>query len=226
MPIFKKILQYEGENKNNIANQKLLVDYYTSIFLTKNPSWGIENFFSYPIIPPSLVNLSKEYILQLKKVENNIEKNDDNIKGIFYQKLIPLDVSTDNLLFLKFMKFHVNFLKFSSLFEENKFERFALEESKIKDYISSSFFQCLENSKKKNQNELHKMTETQLISNLCVKERLTFFNYLTKNRVKVNEAKNYINSQYMKYFRGKSYIPEINNKELQFQDFLEIYEIK
>src|SRR5690606_12430338 len=100
---------------------------------------------------------------------------ENKVSGLIYNN-IPLDYSGDNYLFLKYMKFHSGFLKFNEWYTPNKLENMEIDESVLNDYIAKNFYVCLEKSKRSIKDQVSKLTDFQLISNICVKERLTFFN--------------------------------------------------
>ena len=164
------------------------------------------------------MKLSEDYFISKNKNLNNstdkIEiNNDERVKQIFYRGLIPLDPSAENYLFMKFLKFHFGFIKFINWYEPNRFDKLLIDENLIKDYLLKNFYVCLEKNKRELKEKLNTLTDFQIISNVCVKERLSLYNYFTENGISQEEAKNYINRQYMVVIKNSNRPPDFSREK-------------
>ncbi len=166
-------------------------------FYWKNLITDPKIFENHPLLGKRLMNLSDTYFFNQKKNQNHIDK-------ILYKSLIPLDSSPENFLFLKFMKFHLGFLRFNQWYQPNDFNKLEVNELVMKDYLTKSLVVCLESNKRKIKEKLHLMTDFQIISNVCRRERITLYNFLQDFDSSAN-SKDFINSLYLKTYRGKVY---------------------
>lgn len=186
-------------------------------------------FESHNIIGKKLLKLSDDYFIAKNKNEKIQPNNfDEKIKQIFYRNMIPLDPSADNYLFLKFMKFHLSFLQFINWYQPNNFDKLIIDDILIKDYVMKNFYVCLEKSKRELRDKLNKLTDFQIVSNVCIKERLTLYNYFIDNEVSSNEAKNFINKQYMIVIRNSNKAPDFSkekhlNDEIRIENLMQAY---
>jgi hypothetical protein len=200
-------------------NGKLfLFNYYWKLF-NKTNSNNDDNYSyiqNHILFGRKLINLSKIYSIKVDR--------EDNLKAIFFNQL-PLDLSSENLLFLKFMKFHSGFVEFNNLFKPNRLDKIDVDEIALKDYISQKFYVCLEKSKREYKENINDLSDFQIISNICVKERLMYFNYLVDNNIERKIARNYINEEYMRVFRNKKRLPNLKNdlKGIDIGKMVEVY---
>ena len=77
--------------------------------------------------------------------------------------------------------------------------------------VGKRFHECLK--KQSADKELHKLSDRDLIHNVCRRERLTFYNYLRMNTINGDDItdesiKTMINREYMFYFK-RNEIPDI-----------------
>jgi hypothetical protein len=121
------------------------------------------------------------------------------------------------------MKFHSGFVEFNNMFKQ--FEKYQIDESAMKDYISQRFYICLEKSKREYKSKIGELTDFQLISNICVKERLMYFNYLVDNSIERKIARNYINEEYMRVLRNRKALPNLRNelRDVNLSKLIEVY---
>jgi hypothetical protein len=149
-----------------------------------------------------------EYNTNLFKINNNKNNNNDfelDFDGILYKGLYPLDISSNNFLYLKMLKFHYGLMQFIDLYGKYHFEKISTDEVLMNDYLNKKFIACLQKTKDEIGVKANELTDFQLISNICIRERLTLFNFLLNDvKLKRNDIKKYINNQYMKIFRQKS----------------------
>jgi hypothetical protein len=225
MPHFKKVKYDEIENKElykKYMNEKYEVEllfnfYWNSI--VKDP----KIFENHSLIGKKLKSLSEEYFI-VKNKEQTENKDIFNSK-ILYKNLIPLDISSDNYLFTKFIKFHINFVKFNQWYLPNEFAKLEVNEIIMKDFLTKELIQCLEKNKKKLEGSLETLSDFKLISNTCVKQRLSLFNFLIDFNIERKDAKDFINKMYLRVYRNKVY--ELNfSKELKdenMEKFVEGY---
>jgi hypothetical protein len=209
------------EKNKTTEDKQLLFNFYWKLFTEKNKEG--KDFKNHPILLNRLTNLSEEYVIQLNKNNKDINNYDNNnqVKNIFYKGLIPLDFSSSNYLFMKYIKFHINFNKFNEWFTVNEFDKIYIDENIMREYLMKNFLHCLN----KNKNAGKGLNDYQLISNICVKERLTLYNFLIDNNIPQKNAKYFINGEYMKVIRGKNIQPDINdsNMKTKLENFAEFY---
>lgn len=152
----------------------------------------------------------------------------NNTPLIFYDGR-RLHCSSNNYLFLKFAKFHIGYANFLSGLKNNKeLENLPVTSEMMENYIMKKFYFCLNEQKKKtNPEELKKLSDFQLITNLCIKERLTVYNFLNNERKRrPKEIKSFINQQYLKILRDSPQKGEIENPKVNVKDVFEFYESK
>lgn len=239
MPQFYKNSE---ENKNNNFNtlnnskQVLIFDLYWRLF-TKNKLNNIKQendykqvFKNHVLLFNKLKKLSEEFVLIVSDDYSDKSINDvEKIDKILYFGLIPLDLQTKNILFLKYLKFHSYFNKFNLLYGYNQFEDFLIDENVLRDYLTKNLLNCLHINKKTI--KIKNYSDFQLISLNCVKERLMLFNFLTENKISMKLAKSYINSLYMTVFNEKQYNPDLSkdlinketNKKYKVENFINFY---
>jgi len=208
---FKKELY--KKNMNEKYEIEICFNFYWKNFI-KDP----KIFENHNLIGKKLMKLSEDYFISKNKNLNNstdkIEiNNDERVKQIFYRGLIPLDPSAENYLFMKFLKFHFGFIKFINWYEPNRFDKLLIDENLIKDYLLKNFYVCLEKNKRELKEKLNTLTDFQIISNVCVKERLSLYNYFTENGISQEEAKNYINRQYMVVIKNSNRPPDFSREK-------------
>lgn len=187
-------------------NGKLfLFNYYWKIFSKTNleSDSKFSEIQKHSLLGKKLLKLSEDYSVQLDR--------NDNLKTIYFRNKIPLELNAENILFLKFMKFHSGFVEFNQLFKREGFDKLELDENALKDYISQKFYVCLEKSKREYKTKINDLSDFQVISNICVKERLMYFNYLIDNGLDRKIARNYINEEYMRVFRNRKVLPNLRN---------------
>jgi len=199
-------------NLNENFNKTLLYDFYINYFESRydNKKKLIQ---MHPLIIKNTFRLSNEFILgknsqkDIKINEKDLKNSDLNIEfdTIFYKGLFPLDTSEKNFLYLKLLKFHLGMMKFFDLYSKYNFEKLYIDEVLMNDFLNKKFLVCLNNKKSELKNKAEEYNDFQLISNICVKERLTLYNFLSQEmQLKNYEIKRYINNQYINVFRKNS----------------------
>jgi hypothetical protein len=173
-------------------------------FYWKNLISDPKIFQSHPLLGKRLMKLSESYFLTQSKKISTIDNNEDFIDNILFKANIPLDISPDNYLFLRFIKFHLGFVRFRQWYNSNNFSKLEVNETIMNDYLTKSLILCFEKNKSKIKDKLARMSDFQLISNICRRERLTLFNFLKEFETEA-KAKDYVNSLYLKSFRGRVY---------------------
>jgi hypothetical protein len=123
------------------------------------------------------------------------------------------------------MKFHLGFVKFSQWYGPNNFNKLEVNESIMKDYLTKGLLMCLDQNKKDLKDKLNTMNDFQIVSKICVKERLSLYNFLLESEINSKDAKNYINKFYMKTFRNKIYVPDFNKeiKNVEVDSLMYVY---
>ena len=219
MPNFLKGNYTEEENfekykksLNETYNKTLLYDFYMNYFLTKNDDKK-KLIQMHPLIIKNIFRLSNDFILATSKNKNSKLK-DQEVKNselsidfdtILYKGLFPLDISGRNFLYLKLLKFHFGMMQFLDLYSKFNFEKLHVEDVLMNDYLNKKFMVCLNNKKNELRNKAKEYNDFQLISQVCVKERLTLYNFLIEEmNLKKDDVKKYINNQYINVFRDKT----------------------
>lgn len=206
MPKFIKI-NYIDNLMERDETKKTMFDYYWPQFTNKNKN-NLENY-----------SFLAKFLLKNENQFQIIEKK-SNVESVVYNNLFKIDMSPNNYLFTKFYHFHSGFLEFNEIIKDRN--NFEISEETIKDFIFKQFYVCLEKNKRQLGSSLHELSDMELISNICIRERLTLFNYLTKE-VSRDTARDYINKEYMKILKGKNIKPKLENSK-KFSDFFEFYE--
>jgi hypothetical protein len=211
-----KIFSSENLNISPDNDKKFIYHFYTDLFQNINPESNLETMLNkHFIIAKRLISLSNTYTIKTKN---------EKVTSLFYKE-IPLDLSADNYLFLKFMKFHSGFIKFNEWYGPNSFEEIDIDNSVLNDYIARQFYACLEKNKVTMKDKALQLQNFELISSVCVKERLTFFNYLIDTGVERRLAREFINSEYMKILKKVSKVPSFVNetKKINLNNLIEAY---
>lgn len=225
MPIFKKVKYDEIENKelfkkymNDKYEVELLFNFYWNSIVKDH-----KIFENHSLIGKKLKSLSEEYFIIKNK--EDVENKDIFNSKILYKNLIPLDISSDNYLFTKFIKFHMNFVKFNQWYKPNDFEKLEVNETIMKEYLTKDLIQCLEKSKKKLGDTVDNLSDFKLISNTCVKQRLSLFNFLVDFNIERKDARDFINKMYLKIYRNKVYELDFSKelKDVNMEKFIESY---
>lgn len=238
MPIYKKA-KIEDNSNNYNELYKIFMNEKYDVEILFNFYW--RNFVSdpkilenHPLIGKRLLKFSEEYFIVKNHNKNTTENNSfdskDSTKSvpinkILYKNLIPLDLSSENYLFTKFLKFHLGFVKFSQWYKPNDFNKLEVNETIMKDYLTKTLLVCLDKSKKNLKEKLNTISDFQLISNTCIKERLTLYNFMIEFEIDPSYAREFINVIYMKSYRNKSYVPDLSNetKNIDVDSLLKIY---
>ena len=217
-------------NMNEKYDIEICFNFYWKNFI-KDP----KIFENHNLIGKKLMRISEDYYIASNKNERSQNSNqfsqkffEEKVKNIFYKNLIPLDPSADNYLFMRFLKFHLGFVQFIQWYEPNGFNRLLIDDILIKDFLLKKFYVCLEKNKRELREKLNTLTDFQLISNVCVKERLTLYNYFIENEVHPTDAKKFINSQYMLVLRNSKRSPDFSNEKqlngkVKIEDMMQPY---
>jgi hypothetical protein len=202
---------------NRYCKKIILYEYYIKLF--KNKEIDTNKFIQmHPSITKLILKFSNDFVfIKNSETKNNLFKKNNNNKdpnnkdfeldfdGILYKGLYPLDISSNNYLYLKMLKFHFGLMQFIDLYGKYHFDKISTDEILMNDYLNKKFISCLQKTKDEIGVKANELNDFQLISNICVRERLTLFNFLLNDmKLKRNDIKKYINNQYMKIFRQKS----------------------
>jgi hypothetical protein len=182
--------------------QQNLYKYYESLFKNQNK----ENLFTKNLLlNQQITKLSELYSLTTKAYEPLII---ENIITMRKYKVVP---NIKNYLFELFIKNHFYISELLNNEESDFKVNNEISQVEIKDFILNSFYSCL------NENSIKKIPENkvksnrELIENTCVKERLTFYNYLLENtNMSKLEIKKYINKKYIEKLLWSNEVPDNN----------------
>ena len=185
---------------------------------TKKLNKGNINLSNLDFFMTYIENLSRYYF---------VKRSEKNIPLVIYKSSF-LQISNNNFLFLKFLKFHLGYLSYLEAYEKNDLAKLEVNSIMIESFIMKSFYNCLNNYKDKNTSKIDELNDFELISNVCIKERLTAFNYLSSFDRNKKEVRDFLNMEYMNVFRGKSRLPKFDKKytNVKFHDMFEIYSSK
>lgn len=196
------------KDTNTHLTKIILYDYYIKLF--KNRSQDSTRLIQmHPLITKSMLKFSNDFVfLKDSNSKNQAIKNtemDLDFDGILYKGLYPMDISSKNFLYLKMLKFHFGLMQFFDLYEKYHFDKVAIDEVLMNDYLNKKFINCLQSSKETLGVKVNEFSDFKLISNICVRERLTLFNFLLyEMKLKRGDVKKYINNQYLKVFRERT----------------------
>lgn len=220
MPNFLKGKYTESKNFENYKStlneaysKTLLYDFYMNYFTQSKNEDKKKLIQMHPLITKNIFRLSNDFILATNRSKTASSKNEQAIKNselsidfdtILYKGLFPLDISAKNFLYLKLLKFHFGIMQFFDLYAKYNFEKLHVDEILMNDYLNKKFIVCLNAKKSELRNKADEYTDFQLISQVCVKERLTLYNFLNEEmNLKKDDVKRYINNQYINVFRQK-----------------------
>jgi hypothetical protein len=207
---------------SNNKKSTSLYEYYKNLFKLSNINY-IEIFEKDLLLQKHLLQLGKFYSIK-KSNENNKVFDSILFSSSSTNKTYKLDSSSDNYLFKYFIKTHLYLLEYINNIET--LSNISISEIEIKDYISNQFFSCLKNySIDKKENFLLKnKTDYELVSSLCIKERLTFYNYLSQNsNLTGKQIKSFLNKKYMEYILMTQRNPNLSEGSNKIDDFIEVY---
>lgn len=148
-----------------------------------------------------------------------------NLPQIFY-KGSKLQVSNNNYMFLKFLKFHLGYINYIEAYEKKDLKNLPVNKEMLETYIMKSFYVCLKETKARYATKINEFNDFELISNFCVKERLTAYNFLmSMNDKSSEEVKTYLNSEYISVLRETNKQPKFDKvyQSVKFNDFFEVY---
>jgi hypothetical protein len=195
-------------------DRKFIYKFYTDLFTTTNPESDLNKMIDkHFLLVKRLMSMTKNYM---------IKSQSDKVTSIYFQN-IPLDLSSNNYLFMKFMKFHSGFLQFNESYGPGNFEKVEIDNNMLNDFIARQFYVCL--NKSKTLFEGKNVSDYEMIKNTCVRERLTFFNFLSENGTSRRTARDFINSEYMKILKGYPRIPGLyeGTGKLKLNEIVEVY---
>lgn len=192
-----------------------LYQYYENLFKDQNK----EIIFSKNILlNQQIIKLSELYSLTTKKYE---PMQVENIIAMRKYKVIP---NTKNYLFEYFIKNHFSITELLNNSNNEYKSETEISQVEIKDYILNSFYKCLnENSIKKN-NDIKVKTHREIVETVCVKERLTFYNYLCENtNMTKQEIKKYINKKYVEKIMWSNENPNVEFDKKKISEVIKNY---
>jgi hypothetical protein len=177
----------KDKNKDMVS----IYDYYMALIKTNYPSITENQIDTIPLFKQHLLKLSEYYSIRTKPFEPF------TIHQIDIFRKYKVKSQYDNYLFKHFMKNHFFIIEFL-----NKFDYIttrSITEIDIKDKILSNFYNCLHmhSIDKIENSRLKVLNDYQIISTVCVKERLTYYNFLIDKGLEPSSIKKYINSKYI-----------------------------
>ena len=178
-----------------------IYDFYMDILIKKYPE--LTNINS-----STSLNLFKNHLLKLSQYYHiNNKSNVNTIDEIYIFRTLKVKPNTNNYFFNYFIKNHFFIMEYIDKFNLN-IEK-DITDLDIKDYIYSNLLNCLkDNSITKVPSNKNK-SDYMIIKDTCVKERLTYYNYLVANEIHPNHAKKYINKKYIEVIFNSNRLPEI-----------------
>jgi len=198
-----------------------LISFYMKIFIKAT---NVYNLKDSEYLHRPLTIMSNRYKIKVTEDKESISYRD-----------YLLDNTDQNFLFSKFMKFHYGFLQFTEWYKKFDLKDIELDNMVIHEYISKKFYVCLEKSRRElGTVKISELDDYQLISKVCRNERLTLYNYLKLNKnseatemsnMTDQQIKDYINSEYIKIFKGKQYSKSKIPKEISQKKFTDLFEI-
>ncbi len=203
---------YDARNNISLFDLNLIEDLYTKKLNKSNIDFSNMDFFK-----AYLELLSLKYLI--KRSERS------NLPQIFYNGS-KLQISNNNFLFLKFMKFHLGYLNYIEAFEKNDLKNIPVNNEMLESYIMKSFYNCLKENKQKYGSKINELNDFELVSNICAKERLTAYNFLMSiNDKPSHQVKSYLNSEYISVLRGTNNQPKFDQvySSVKLNDFFEVY---
>jgi hypothetical protein len=203
---------YDARNNISLFDLNLIEDLYTKKLNKSNIDFSNMDFFK-----AYLELLSLKYLI--KRSERS------NLPQIFYNGS-KLQISNNNFLFLKFMKFHLGYLNYIEAFEKNDLKNIPVNNEMLESYIMKSFYNCLKENKQKYGSKINELNDFELVSNICAKERLTAYNFLmSMNDKSSQQVKSYLNSEYISVLRGTNNQPKFDKvyNSVKLNDFFEVY---
>src|SRR5689334_19223422 len=114
--IFKNENSEITPDKDKIFIYKFYLDLFNDTNYDSDVNKMLDKHF---ILAKKLLNLTNDYTIKSKE---------EKVDSIFFRNT-QLDLSADNYLFLKFMKFHSGFLKFNEWYKLNNFENIEIDEN-------------------------------------------------------------------------------------------------
>lgn len=196
--------------------QQTLYSFYISLLESKS------------IEPQDIQNslFLRQHILSLSDLYSITTSSGPQIKSILFQHKFPPHLSATNYLFLYFLKKHQTIQALIDSFYH--YDQYAVTDEDLKDRINENFLNCLHSTQVKRR-DLTEMSDLDLIGSICVRERLTFFNYLSERDSRgTQDIKEYINKSYVRTFKGRGYYDKsLRNAEAscRLEDCFEMYSI-
>ena len=204
---------------NNSKTAKVLYEFYIDYFIQSNKpnhtttnldklnNFNILFLSKHLLFHKHLLNSSVYFTIQRNtNTDTDTIKNNTKNNSILLFNKIPIVTNQENYLFKYFLKLHYGVLEFQEnmSYINNSNSSHTNLDNQIRNKITNNFIDCL-NLNKKNIN-INKEKEIS-IKNVCVKERLTLYNYLvnfnnngssSRSNHDLANIKEYINMQYTK----------------------------
>ena len=157
-------------------------------------------------------------VRHINKLADNFAYSKNREKLLFSGKEVRKDKR--NLLFVYFMKFSVGFYQLIHLNKELEASAKVVDEMMVQEYVFKQLNACLTKEKYKLFSKEVKTSD--IIRNVCVKERLTVYNFL---RMTTNFKDEFIKDRINNlYFETMKLAPEKIEKIASFDDYLEFKE--
>ena len=192
-------------------------DFYSDLLKINHPEVSKEALEKDVLFTKKLLNLSQYYTLYLKESDKSIDKI--QINGKYF-----IDPHYDNYLFKHYMKNHFYIMEYIKGF--STISNLKITDFEIKDYILSKFYSCLNSYSVdlKENHHIKKMTDYEIISTLCVKERLTYYSFLSSNKLMEKQnIKNYLNKKYIELVLKSPRQPIIEVESKGIDQIIKVY---
>ena len=191
-----------------------LYTYYERLFKDKDQ---LDVLYKNDLIKNHILKVGEVFSVKTKEFQPM------HLEEILYdRKSISFD--KENFLLKAFLKNHFSIMEL--LNNENKdYLESNISTLEIKDYIVNSFYDCLHNNSiDKNPKNKRFISHRQLIENVCVEERIMYFNFINDhNLMKKSDIKKYINKRYVEIILKSDEFPIVNYDKISLDELLAFY---
>ena len=190
----------------------------------------IEDLYKFKLNKPNIDFSRSDFFinyLDRLSIKYFVKRSDKNLPNVNYFSS-KLQLSNNNFLFMKFLKFHLGYLSYLEAYAKNNLAKLEINNDMLETFIVKSFYNCLNTYKENYSTKISELNDFELISNVCVKERLTAYNFLLTLDRNQKEVKNFLNSEYISILRGMKRLPKFDKvyTNVKLHDVFEIYKSK
>lgn len=180
-----------------------------------------------------IIELSELFALKTKSNNNDNVSNTNNastcntqIDEILAMRKYKILINEENYLLKYFLKNHFSINEILTTPNlENKLET-EITDIEIKDFILNDFYTCLRENNLNDNPRLSKFSANELIGTVCVKERLTYYNYLVeKTTISKSDIKKYINKKYFEVILKRGDLPNVEYDKKPLGELFSVYTI-